>query len=203
MTANRTRGNKLDVKPYTQWEPGVTSPASACGPATLAALTEYWHTGRGRTYIRGLSHYSSQAAHINALYSHHGGRPWGMSVRGFIRGLKSYLATKSAGTRVAKPVISVFNNLPRYMEEIDSLRPVAIKFDKWSGLRWRGNFAYDYHWVLGVGYEEREDHSGTVLIVQDNGIRHKNGTYTPGRERRIPYAPNRRIITMIACLMVD
>ncbi|MNY59562.1 hypothetical protein D3C86_1960260 [compost metagenome] len=40
--------------------------------------------------------------------------------------------------------------------------------------------------------------AGPVLIVQDNGMRHKNGGFTPGRERRIPYLPNQSILTMVA-----
>lgn len=45
--------NKLPAEPYTQWEVGVESPSSACGPATMAALTEYWNTYFGADFIRG------------------------------------------------------------------------------------------------------------------------------------------------------
>ncbi|MBW4085389.1 C39 family peptidase [Paenibacillus sp. S150] len=193
-------GHRLTVEPYTQWEPGVSSPGSACGPATMAALIEYWHTRRGCGNIPGISHFSSKAAHINYIYSRHGGTPWGMSARGFARGLKAYLSAALAHEKHRRQPfsVSVFNDMQRYRAEIDAERPVAVKFDKWFSMRWRGRYAYDYHWVLGTGYESADTETGPVLIVQDNGIRHKNGGFTPGRERRIPYLPNQSILTMVA-----
>ncbi|WP_198015890.1 C39 family peptidase [Paenibacillus sp. HW567] len=192
--------HQLKVEPYTQWEPGVSSPGSACGPATMAALMEYWHTHNGRRFIPGTGHFVSKAAHINYIYSHHGGAPWGMSVRGFTRGVEAYLkAALPYKERRHKPVrVSAFNGMERYKAEIDAARPVAVKFDKWFSFRWRESYAYDYHWVLGIGYDETDIETGPVLIVQDNGIRHKSGGFTPGKERRIPYQPNQEIITMVA-----
>ncbi|KWX72699.1 C39 family peptidase [Paenibacillus jilunlii] len=189
---------RLDVEPYTQWEPGVSSPGSACGPATIAALMEYWHTRRGCSLIPGAGHFHSKAAHINYIYSHHGGKPWGMSARGFVKGLQGYLGAALPREHRKPFSVSLFNHMQRYQAEIDAKRPVAVMFDKWFSLRWRGSYAYDYHWVLGTGYDMTDAAAGPVLIVQDNGIRHKNGGFTPGRERRIPYLPNRSILTMVA-----
>ncbi|CQR51715.1 C39 family peptidase [Paenibacillus riograndensis] len=191
-------GIRLNVEPYTQWEPGVFSPGSACGPATMAALMEYWHTRRGCSLIPGAGHFQSKAAHINYIYSHHGGTPWGMSARGFAKGLQDYLGAALPRENGKPFSVSLFNNMQRYQAEIDAKRPVAVKFDKWFSLRWRGSYAYDYHWVLGSGYDMTDAAAGPVLIVQDNGMRHKNGGFTPGRERRIPYLPNRSILTMVA-----
>ncbi len=123
-----------------------------------------------------------------------------MSVRGFTRGVEAYLkAALPYKERRHKPVrVSAFNGMERYKAEIDAARPVAVKFDKWFSFRWRESYAYDYHWVLGIGYDETDIETGPVLIVQDNGIRHKSGGFTPGKERRIPYQPNQEIITMVA-----
>ncbi|OKP87133.1 C39 family peptidase [Paenibacillus sp. P32E] len=191
---------RLEVEPYTQWEPGVASPGSACGPATMAALIEYWHTRRGYGRIPGSGHFDSKAEHINYIYSHHGGTPLGMSARSFAKGLQAYIgAALPRVERRRRPVsVSVFNDMGRYRAEIDAGRPVAVKFDKWFSLRWRGRYAYDYHWVLGIGYDLTDTGAGPALIVQDNGIRHKNGGFTPGRERHIPYLPNQPILTMVA-----
>ncbi|WNS41903.1 C39 family peptidase [Paenibacillus sp. MMS20-IR301] len=189
----------LKAEPYTQWEAGVEASSSACGPATMAALMEYWHTRKGRLFIRGNSHFDSKAAHINYIYTHHGGTPWGMSVGGFIRGLRAYIreAAPRGADKSGLLAVSSFNDAGRYRSEIDAGRPVALKFDKWFSFRWRGKYVFDYHWVLGIGYEDNRD--GTLmLIVHDNGIRHKGRGYTPGRERRIPYAPNQPILTMVA-----
>ncbi|SEU23733.1 C39 family peptidase [Paenibacillus sp. NFR01] len=192
-----TRIQRLHVEPYTQWEPEVASPGSACGPATLAALMEYWHTVQGRERIRGKSHFGSKAAHINYIYRRHGGRPWGMSAGRFVRGARAYLAAdvSSEGTEVPCS-IDVFNDLERYKAEIDAGRPVALKFDKWSKLRWRGRYAYDYHWTLGIGYEETGN-ADALLLVLDNGARTRGGGFRVSRERRIPYAPNQAVLTMV------
>lgn len=122
-----------------------------------------------------------------------------MSARSFAKGLRAYVIQAAPhGTDSRKLLaVSVFNDIGRYKAEIDAARPVALKFDKWSSLRWRGRYVYDYHWVLGIGYEDNAD--GTcALIVHDNGVRHPGRGYTPGRERRIPYAANRGILTMVA-----
>ena len=190
---------KLSAEPYTQWEKGVFSPSSACGPSTMAALTEYWSSQKGMDFIPGKSHFPSKAAHINYIYRHHGGTPWGMSVRSFTKGIKAYLrAPFSQYERKYKLLVRTFNDLDHYKAEIDAGRPVAIKFDKWFSLHWRRRFAYDYHWVMGIGYEESEDQKDTLLIIHDNGVRHKEGTFTLGKERRIPYTANKEIITMVS-----
>jgi hypothetical protein len=197
------RSRVIIAEPYTQWEPGVKSPGSACGPATLAALMEYWHSHRGAVFIPGIRHFVTKAAHINHIYSRHGGKPWGMSAHSFTRGIHAYIrsAAGQAGSSGWQPEVTVFNNMERYMAEIDAARPVALKFDKWFTFRWQGEFAYDYHWVLGIGYEEPAPGKGPVLIVHDNGIRLKDGGYRPGQERRIPYLPNRSILTMVGLNM--
>ncbi|MNC12839.1 hypothetical protein D3C76_76770 [compost metagenome] len=121
-----------------------------------------------------------------------------MSARGFARGLRAYLGAALPYEKRKRFSAALFNDMQRYQAEIDAKRPVAVKFDKWFSLRWRGRYAYDYHWVLGTGYDLTDEATGPVLIVQDNGMRHKNGGVNPGRERRIPYLPNQDILTMVA-----
>lgn len=197
MSKKPSLSNRLPAEPYTQWEAGVKSPSSACGPTTIAALTEYWNSQRGMEFIRGKRHFHSKAAHINYIYRHHGGTPLGMSVGSFIKGLKAYISSSTPSTDEPELSIITFNDMGRYKAEIDAGRPVAIKFDKWFRLRWRGQFTYDYHWVLGVGYEMTEDGEHTTLLVHDNGVRYKDGRVALGKERRIPYVMNKDIITMV------
>ncbi|WP_379128272.1 C39 family peptidase [Paenibacillus sp. sgz500958] len=188
---------KLQVEPYTQWAAGVVSPSSACGPTTMAAMAEYWNTRQNLAFIRGKSHFHSKEAHINYIYLHHGGAPWGMSVRGFIRGLKKYIGAFSGprdGYRRDFPIIT-FNDFGRYKAEIDAGRPIAVKFDKWFSFHWKGQYAFDYHWVLGIGYEE--EGRMQKLIVLDNGTRTVDHGYTPSQERWIDYNRNKPIVTMI------
>lgn len=189
---------KLTVAPYTQWEPEVEAPASACGPATMAALAEYWSTQRGCSFIQGESYFHSKAAHMNYIYGNHGGTPWGMSVGGFKKGIRAYidvLSMAEKGSRY-KLSLSTFNDFDRYKAEIDADRPVAIKFDKWFSFHWKGSYAYDYHWVIGIGYEESDE--GQSLIIMDNGVKITGGDYIPSSERRINYGINKKILTMIA-----
>ncbi|WP_232229213.1 hypothetical protein, partial [Paenibacillus zanthoxyli] len=84
-------GMKLNLEPYTQWEPGVRFASSACGPSTMAAITEYWGRKLGETDLIGKERFGSKAEHINYLYGRYGGRPWGMSARNFAKGIKAYL----------------------------------------------------------------------------------------------------------------
>lgn len=189
--------NELTADPYTQWETGVESPSSACGPATMAALTEYWNTQLGMDFIRGKGHFHSKAAHINYIYSHHGGTALGMSTRCFVKGITAYIKASISPKEEHKLSITTFNDFDVYKAEIDAGRPVAVKFDKWFNFRWRGNFAYDYHWVLGIGYEVPDNGDRPILIVQDNGVRYRDGRITLCKERHIPYFANKDIITMV------
>jgi hypothetical protein len=160
---------------------------------------EYWHTQQGAAFIPGTSHFGTKAVHINHIYSRHGGRPWGMSTGSFTRGISAYIRSAAGkdDSNDWQHTVTVFNNMEHYKAEIDAARPVALKFDKWFSFRWQGDFAYDYHWVLGIGYEESALGGDPVLIVHDNGLRLKGGGYRPGQERRIPYLPNRKVLTMV------
>ena len=189
---------KLVVEPYTQWEPEVAAPSSACGPATMAALVEYWRIQQGHGLIRGWSHFQSKAAHINYIYRHHGGNPWGMSVAGFKRGIKAFAGAAFHGEKEREYKLSVrsFKDWNEYKAEIDAGRPAAIKFDKWFSFHWNKRYAYDYHWVVGIGYEEAEDGTDSLIIL-DNGVRTAGG-FIPSRERRVDYGINKDILTIVA-----
>lgn len=127
-----------------------------------------------------------------------------MSVHGFSKGVKAYIRSAIPDSFNKRMVsTAVFNDLERYKQEIDAGRPVALKFDKWSGLRWQGRYAYDYHWVLGIGYEDTDKGQDAQLIVHDNGTRYQGGGFSPGTERRIPYKGNKDIITMVALSIAE
>lgn len=193
MTIGRT-GKKLNLEPYTQWAPGVRSSASACGPATMAAIAEYWGRRLGLSALIGLERFRSKAEQINHVYDRYGGKPWGMSARGLVKGIGAYFRSALGDTSTIQ--LRSFNDFALYKAEIDADRPVAVKFDKWLSLRWTGNYAFDYHWTVGIGYELTE--LGPRLIVQDNGARRADGGYTASRERLIDYMENRAVITMVS-----
>ncbi|MFF2019619.1 C39 family peptidase [Paenibacillus sp. NPDC058177] len=198
---HKVTSHRLNIEPYSQWEQGVSSPGSACGPATMAAILEYWsrHMDLTGVPVLGKQHFGSRAAQINHLYSCYGGRPWGMSVRGFVKGIRAFLHAEAGdnGQGQLSAQSYVFRDWETYKAEINAGRPVAIKFDKWTSLRWRGQYLYDYHWVVGIGYEEPYGSNTPSLIVHDNGSRYKDGATTPGGECRVDYQTNRDIITMV------
>lgn len=190
MTAMLTR--RIDgVEPFTQWEEGVKSPASACGPASIAVITEYW-SQRGWNTAGGMGRFGSKSEYLNYLYRYCGGTPWGMPAWKLMRGLRNCLRNGEAGQAAVRR-LSGFGD---YKAEIEAGRPVAVKFDKWSSFRWRGNYAFDYHWTVGVGYRESAE-GGQWLIVQDNGTRIRGGGYRGSRECLIDYQANLPVLTLI------
>ena len=189
-------GMKLKAAPFSQYESGVGSPGSACGPATMAALSQYWRD-RGFGRLPGPEADSSKAGLINHMYTRYGGRPWGMGARRLARGLEELVNEAGYGSE-SSGVTSIFNDFGRYCQEIEAGRPVAVKFDRWLKLRWRGQYAFDYHWVLGIGWQEDAAGGRTSLIVQDNGGRTPGGLALPGRERTIDYESNRPVLTMVS-----
>ncbi|KAA9000945.1 hypothetical protein F4V43_13930 [Paenibacillus spiritus] len=185
---------RLNLAPLSQWEAGVSRPASACGPAAMAALADYW----AGLALPGSGAAESAPARINHMYERYGGRPWGMSAGGLVRGLRRYW--KRHAPEGARVFLAVFRDFERYREEIDAGRPVAVKFDRWSALRWRGDYAFDYHWTVGIGYEV--EGKNRFLLLHDNGGRKRSGEAVPGRERRIAYEANRPVLTMVS-LRID
>ncbi|MDO3412723.1 hypothetical protein QWJ34_23350 [Saccharibacillus sp. CPCC 101409] len=190
----------ISFQPYTQWETGIRSSASACGPAAMAALIRFWEeriAARGpQTSFARLPGDPAQA--VNRLYAAYGGTPLGMGAPLLARGLRRHLgAALREGGLAGRVQARRLRGFDAYCGEIDAGRLVAVKFDKWFALRWFGRYAFDYHWTVGCGY--RIDDAGRAwLIVHDAGTRYKDGTYAASRERLIEYAPNRSVLTMVA-----
>ncbi|NGZ78012.1 C39 family peptidase [Saccharibacillus alkalitolerans] len=193
------RQNILSYQAYTQWETGIRSPASACGPAAIAGLVRYWEERLPKREGSSFAPLPADPAQaVNEMYRACGGTPLGMSAPVLALGLRRQLNARLRGlgltARASTPRLKSFE---AYRREIDEGRPVAVKFDKWFSLRWLERPAFDYHWTVGCGYRIEDD--GTqLLIVHDAGTRFKDGTYTESRERRIEYAPHRAVLTLVA-----
>ncbi|MNB72886.1 hypothetical protein D3C81_211750 [compost metagenome] len=117
-----------------------------------------------------------------------------MSAAAYARGVRAFLRDSLGQSRAIET--RRFNDFDQYKAEIDADRPVAVKFDKWLSFRWRGRYDFDYHWTVGIGYELTEQ--GPLLLVQDNGLRRGEGVFIPSRERRISYAGNADVLSMVA-----
>ncbi|TQK63695.1 peptidase C39-like protein [Brevibacillus sp. AG162] len=182
----------LNVTRFTQWEDGVNNPASSCGPATIAAIAEYWRSKKGFDTIDGLD-YFTRTEMINAIYKYHGGKSYGMSVSNVRSGLKSYINRGHTHTVSTDS----FNSFSTYKYEIGRSRPLAVKFDQYfTFFEPDAEYAYDYHWTVGVGY--LEDGTDKYLYIQDNGIGYTDGTWDWSKELYIDYTTNKPIITMVS-----
>ena len=189
----------VEIQPYTQWETGIRSPASACGPAAIAGLVRFWErrlAERGGTPFARLPAEPAEA--VNAMYAACFGTPIGMSAPVLALGLRRQIKMRLRQSGLPGfPVTRRLHGFEAYRAEIDAGRPVAVKFDKWFSLRWRDRPLFDYHWTVGCGYRIEDD--GTeYLIVHDAGTLHRGGTYTASRERLVPYAPHREVLTLVA-----
>lgn len=192
------RQNKVIIQPYTQWETGIRSPASACGPAAIAGLVRFWESRllAGGAALRRLP--ADPAEAVNGMYAACFGTPLGMGASVLALGLRRQLnARLRESGRPGRAVTRRLSGFAAYRAEIDAGRPVAVKFDKWFALRWRDRPLFDYHWTVGCGYRVEDD--GTEhLIVHDAGTRYSNGTYADSRERQVPYAAHRKVLTIVA-----
>ncbi|OWA35389.1 hypothetical protein B9G55_12135 [Saccharibacillus sp. O16] len=196
----------LTFQPYTQWETGIRSPASACGPTAAAALLRFWEERLAASGGQPLHQHrlpADPAEAVNRLYAACLGTPIGTGSTALSLALRRELngRLREAGLpgRARTRRLSGFD---AYRAEIDAGRLVAVKFDKWFSLRWRSRPLFDYHWTVGCGYRIAED--GTrCLIVHDAGARRRDGTYAPSQARVAPYEPHRHVLTMIALQVED
>lgn len=142
--------------------------ASACGPVTAFVLLRHLFP-------------ADQAPNINELYRQLGGTRVGLPASRFARKL-NHLLGKDWHVKVC--------TIEEAIHQLNEGRPVALKFDKWFRLKWRGRFSFDYHWVVLVGYEYIEE--SLHLLVHDNGGRNR-----PSTVRSVPYHMNESILTFV------
>ncbi|MDS9472743.1 C39 family peptidase [Sporosarcina pasteurii] len=161
--------NILPLKKISQFDPDIHKRyrASACGPVTAYAILDYYFPNRFQD--------------INQLYKRLGGTAIGLFTWRFVRNLSKLLGDDW---------VVATCSIEEVKKQIDKGYPVAAKFDKWFRWKWRGRYSFDYHWVPIVGYEESE--SGLMLFIHDNG-----GKNRPCQIRKVPYAPNRDILTFV------
>ncbi|MFF2015317.1 C39 family peptidase [Paenibacillus sp. NPDC058177] len=178
---------KITITTFDQYETGVNHSASACGPTTMAAISEYWRQYRGFNLLPSTIYYGSKAATINHFYSEHGGFIGGMSVAGVKIGLEMH-----NGDFYRSASASVISGYNAYRNEINANRPVAVKFDKkFTFFEPDWDYAYTYHWTVGKGYAY--DSFDSMIIVNDN-----TGTK---QEHYIDFPTNQPILSMVAYSM--
>lgn len=166
---------------------------SSCGPATQAAILEYWKLYKGKSSIRGTTQFGSKGAYINYMYDNYGGSYLGMSISNVGTGVVSQ--AQKGGYQATR---TTFNNFTSYMTEVKNYRPMAVKFDKkfvWNEPN--RNYAYDYHWTVGVGYYYDSVTLQKTLKVHTNGGRYSDGTIIASKVVSIDYPYNSPIISMI------
>lgn len=161
---------QLNVEGKCQYDQDIKSSyrASACGPVTAFVLLRHLLPDR-------------DTLPIDELYRRLGGTKIGLPAWRFIRNMRKVLGS---GWTVRKCTVA------EAVEQIDNGLPVAAKFDKWTGLKWRRHFSFDYHWVVMTGYETAGD--TLFLLVHDHGGKNRESAV-----RRIPYSPNKDIVTFV------
>ncbi|WP_210471173.1 C39 family peptidase [Sporosarcina sp. 6E9] len=159
----------LDITGKSQYEKDIDERfrPSACGPVTAHVILRY--------------HFPHHMHAVNELYRLLGSTKIGLFTWRFIRNMKKLLGEAWIVEKCS---------VNEVIHEIDNGRPVAAKFDKWFTLRWRGKFAFDYHWVPVVGYEKNGNE--LLLIVHDNGGRNRTSQL-----RTISYKKNKSILTFV------
>lgn len=161
---------QLDIQGKSQFDPDIRAAyrPSACGPVTAFIMLNH--------HFPSLHPYD-----VNELYRLLGGTKIGLFKWRFIRNMRKLLGTKW----IVKEC-----SIAEVKRQIDSGWIVAAKFDKWFNFRWRGGYAYDYHWVPVIGYEEVVN--DLLLIIHDNGGRHR-----PSQIRRVSYHQNRPVLSFV------
>lgn len=178
---------KLTIETFDQYASGVNHSNSACGPTTMAAISEYWRTN-GFGLLPSTTYYGSKAATINHFYSEHGGTIVGMSVAG----VKNGLVAHNGDFYRSATASTITTGYATYRSEINAGRPVAVKFDtKFTFFEPDRDYAYDYHWTVGKGYAY--DNFDSMIIINDN-----TGT---SQEHYIDFPTNQPILSLVSFSM--
>lgn len=146
---------------------------SACGPVTVAAI---------------LKHHEKIDIGINQLYRLLGTTRIGLFTW---RLLKNFRRAGTESYKVAKA-----RSLEEVKEELQSGRPLAMKFDRYFTFHWFSKPAYHYHWVPLIGFEEKPD--DLILYFHDNGKRNR-----PSKIRTVSYKANRKVLTFIKIVPIQ
>lgn len=159
----------LEIKGKSQFDQEIDKrfQPSACGPVTAFVILEY--------LFKNASPFT-----VNELYHQLGSTKIGLFKRRFIRNMQRLLGSKWHVTQCS---------IEEVKRELEEGRPVAAKFDRWFSGKWRGQFAFDYHWVPVIGYEEDDD---LILIIHDNGRPNE-----PSKIRSVSYKQNESILSFV------
>lgn len=161
---------QLPVQGYSQYDNTIQANyrASACGPVTAYVLLNY--------LFPNASPYQP-----NDLYKKLGGTRIGLFTYRFIRNMGKLLGPNWTVSKCT---------LQEALNELNSGRPVALKFDKYFSLHWNKKFTFSYHWVPLIGYQLVDNE--LTLIIHDNG-----GQNRPSQIRKVRYSANAPILTFV------
>lgn len=161
-TALAMTQKKLTMTTFDQYGIGVTNQASACGPTTMAAISEYWRVYRGFSLVPSPYFYGSKANMINHFYNEHGGTFIGMGSATMQAGLVFH-HDEFYASAATDPITGYAS----YRTEINNNRPMAVKFDrKFKFYEPDNDYTYPYHWTVGKGFSY--DNFDSMIIVNDN-----------------------------------
>jgi len=162
---------QLNIQEMSQYSQSVNAQIqnSACGPTTVFVILNYYRIQ------------SSSIKDINSLYQLLGGTKIGLFKWRLIKNLRKLLGDNWDVRSCT---------LHESLKELESGRPVAMKFDKHFTLQWFTKPTFRYHWVPLIGYEIINDE--LYLILHDNGNR-----YRDSQIRKVRYSDNHKILSFV------
>lgn len=161
---------QITIEGMSQYSPSINPSYqnSACGPTTIYVILNYFLKGRN-------------VQTVNELYEILGGTKIGLFQWRLIKNLKKYLGSQWIVERCT---------LKEALHQLESKKPVAMKFDQYFTFQWKSEPTFKYHWVPLIGYEIINDR--LYLIVHDNGGKHRESEI-----RKIPYGPNYKVVSFV------
>ncbi|MBD7908888.1 C39 family peptidase [Sporosarcina gallistercoris] len=142
--------------------------SSACGPVTVSVILNFLNVPLSRVPV-------------NKLYKFLGTTQIGLFSWRLVHRLQKLLGTD---WDVRKCSVS------EALQELESGRPVAAKFDKWLSFKWSGQYEFDYHWVPVIGYAKNAD--DVILTIHDNG-----SPTNPSTVRFVSYRKNQEVLSFV------
>lgn len=163
---------QLDIEGMSQYATEVNKKFqnSACGPTTVHVLLKYLFKDN-----------VAKAYDVNQLYTLLGGTKIGLFQWRLIKNLQKLMG----------PSWNVSScSLKEALQQLDTGRPVAMKFDSYFSFKWREKPLFKYHWVPLIGYGTKEDK--LYLIIHDNGGRQRDSQI-----RTVSYAENYKVLSFV------
>lgn len=156
---------KLSVPNYDQHL--SSDPGTDCGPTAGAMIADYWDAN-GYSGIRGLEYYGTQRAFIDHRAVDMDTGFYGTTIPEWINGMSKHIVTEAGYSNFSFVQDKDTTTYDEFRNEISYNRPVGIliaNFLPWGNT---GNGYYEWHWVVGKGYDYNTNIGWYGIIVNNS-----------------------------------